>query len=274
VYREPFHGLFCQRPVLKAGSRRHRVRSHPMQAFLTRLKSRLRKMPGYRLALFIYKLAHSLESRNAALLLLRPPRGLYQPYGTTSIDRYPETFQRVRSLLEDSASVRILSFGCSTGEEVFSLRRYFPEARIVGVDINPFNIAVCRFRRYKAGDKRITFAVAGSTEKELNAGYDAIFAMAVFRHGDLNVSPPPLESGHRIRFADFEQSVADLSRALRPGGLLVIQHAMFRFCDTSVAKEFETVFRVNSDKREPLYGRDNCLLPDAEYSDVVFRKIQ
>jgi SAM-dependent methyltransferase len=244
------------------------------QELKKRLKPVLRRVPGFRAARFIYQALHSLESRNAALIQLRPPNGLYQPYGTTSADRYPEIFLEVRSLLQDDASVRILSFGCSTGEEVFSLRRYFPEANIVGLDINPFNIAVCRFRRVKAGDERMTFAVAGSTEAEANASYDAIFAMAVFRHGDLNTSPPPLESGHRIRFADFEQSVADLARALKPGGFLVIQHAMFRFCDTRAAKEFETVFRVNFDKWEPLYGRDDCLLPDAKNPDAVFRKIQ
>jgi SAM-dependent methyltransferase len=244
------------------------------QELKKRLKPVLRRVPGFRVARFIYQALHSLESRNAALLLLRPPQGLYQPYGTTSIDRYPEIFLEVRKLVEGGASVRILSFGCSTGEEVFSLRRYFPEANIVGLDINPFNIAVCRFRRLKAGDKKIAFAVAGSADGEENASYDAIFAMAVFRHGDLNTSPPPLESGHRIRFADFEQSVADLARVLKPGGLLVIQHAMFRFCDTRVAKEFETVFKVNFDKWEPLYGRNDCLLPDEKYPDVVFRKIQ
>lgn len=245
-----------------------------MRAFIIRVRPFLRKVPGYRIALFIYKLVRSQESRNAALLLLRPPKGLYQPYGTTSADRYPDIFLAVRKLLEGDASVRILSFGCATGEEVFSLRRYFPEANIAGLDINPLNIAVCRFRRLKAGDKKMTFAVAGSTEGEASASYDAIFAMAVFRHGDLNISPPPPESGHRIRFAAFEQSVADLARALKPGGLLVIQHAMFRFGDTHTAKEFETVYSVKLDNREPLYGRDNCLLPDEEYPDVVFRKLK
>jgi SAM-dependent methyltransferase len=245
-----------------------------MRAFIIQVKPFLRRAPGYRIARFLYNLLQGVESRNAALLLLRPPQGLYQPYGTTSADRYPEIFLEVRKLVEDGASVRLLSFGCSTGEEVFSLRRYFPEANIVGLDINPLNIAVCRFRRCKAGDKRVTFAVAGSTDGEASASYDAIFAMAVFRHGDLNISPPPPESCHRIRFAEFDQSAADLARVLKPGGLLIIEHAMFRFCDTRAAKDFETVFRVKLDKLNPLYGRDDCLLPHAEYPDVVFRKLK
>ncbi len=245
-----------------------------MRAFIIRWKPFLRKVPGHRAALFLYKLVHGQESRNAALLLLRPPKGLYQPYGTTSADRYPDIFLAVHKLLEGVVSARILSFGCATGEEVFSLRRYFPDAYIAGLDINPWNIAVCRFRHLRAGDKKITFAVAGSMKGEASASYDAIFAMAIFRHGDLNISPPPPESGHRIRFAEFEQSVADLARTLKPGGLLVIQHAMFRFGDTRTAKEFETLYSAKLDQREPLYGRDDCLLPDAEYPDVVFRKLK
>lgn len=245
-----------------------------MPALMKRLKSRLRNVPGYGAVRFAWRLVKSVESRNEALLSLRPPKGLYQPYGATSADRYPGVFLAVRKLLEDGPGVRILSFGCSTGEEVFSLRRYFPQATIAGLDINPFNIAVCRFRRFKAGDKKMAFAVAGSTDGETSAIYDALFAMAVFRHGDLNTSPPPQKCSHLLRFADFEKSVTDLARILKPGGLLAIQYAMFRFCDTRAARDFETVLRVDLDKWDPLYGSDDALLPGAQYPDVVFRKIR
>lgn len=238
-----------------------------------RLKARLRKLPGFRIARFFYNLVRNVESRNSTLLLLRPPEELYQPYGTTSTDRYPEIFKLVREQVGDGPRVRILSFGCSTGEEVFSLRRYFPEAAIVGYDINPFNIAICRRQQRKVGDDRLNFAVAGSTASEADAKFDAIFAMAVFRHGDLNSSPPPSRCDHRICFADFERSVSDFARTLKPGGLLVMQYAMFRFADTSVAPGFEAAFRLEPAGNFPLYGIDNCVLSVEDYPEVVFRKL-
>ncbi len=180
----------------------------------------------------------------------------------------------MREQVGDGDTVRILSFGCSTGEEVFSLRRYFPKATIVGLDIHPLNIAVCRLRRLRSGDDWMHFGVAGSATGEADASYDAVFAMAVFRHGDLNISPPPPKCGHRIRFADFERSVTDLARVLKPGGQLAIQHAMFRFADTPVASRFETSLTLKPDDRGPVYGIDNCLLPDANDPNVVFRKIR
>jgi hypothetical protein len=63
-----------------------------LQALKRRLKPWLRRVPGFRAARFIYRLVHSQESRNVTLMLLRPPHGLFQPYGSTSHDRYPEIF--------------------------------------------------------------------------------------------------------------------------------------------------------------------------------------
>jgi SAM-dependent methyltransferase len=232
----------------------------------------LKKLPAYRYARAIPDLFKGRESRNAALLLLFRPRGLYQPFGTTSEDRYPAIFALARERVEDGPDVRILSFGCATGEEVFSLRRYFPLAAIQGIDISPRNIAVCRRRLAEGADKRIAFAVASSAAGELAASYDAIFAMAVFRHGDLNVPSPPARCDDCIRFADFEQSVTDLTRVLKPGGLLAIQHAMFRFSDTRAASGFDTLLSAGPDENWPIYSMDNNLLPGPEETGMVFKK--
>jgi SAM-dependent methyltransferase len=238
-----------------------------------RLKLALRKVPGFRAARFVYRVLNGMESRNAALIQLHPPEGLFQPYGTTSNNRYPETFHLVHKQIGDGVDVRLLSFGCATGEEVFDLRRHFPMATIVGLDINRHNIAVCQKRLRRINDTRLIFTQAASTADEAGASYDAIFAMAVFRHGDLNVSPPPARCDHRLRFADFEKSVNDLSRCLKPGGLLAIHHAMFRFGDTSVATQFAPVTCGNQFIDGPLYDRENCSLPEGRYPHVVFRKL-
>lgn len=238
-----------------------------------RLKPALRKVPGFRAARLVYRVFNGTESRYAALLQLRSPEGLFQPYGTTSEDRYPEIFHLVREQIGDAADVCLLSFGCATGEEVFELRRLFPKAAIVGIDISRHNIAICQKRLRRVKDTRLNFIQAASTTQEIDVSYDAIFAMAIFRHGDLNVAPPPARCDHRLHFADFEQSIADLARCIKPGGLLIIHHAMFRFGDTSVAMQFVPVDCADQFIEGPLYDRENCILPAGRYPHVVFRKL-
>lgn len=239
---------------------------------LRKLKIRARRLPGYWIARLFYHSLRSAKSRREMLLLLRPPQNLFQPFADTEIDRYPLIFRMVREQIGDGADRLILSFGCASGEEVFSLRRYFPQAAITGIDINPRNIALCRARQRHLGDQRMAFVVAGTTAAEASARYDAIFAMAVFRHGDLNVNPPLPRCDHRIRFADFERTVSDLARCLKPGGLLAIRWAQFRFNDTTVADGFTTVMTETDDSGTPLYGRGDLLLESAGCHEVVFRK--
>lgn len=199
--------------------------------------------------------------------------GLFQPFGTTHEDRYPRIFAGVRDLLGGRTGLRILSFGCATGEEVFTLRRYFPDADTKGVDINADSIGAARRRLAAEPDPRIEFAEGSSAVAEAPASYDAIFCMAVLRDGRLGSAPPRCD--HLLRFADFERIVEEFARALKPGGLLAIRHSNFRFSDAPVARDFETVLSVpfqSGARSTPLYGPDNRLIPDAVYEDCAFAK--
>ena len=79
-------------------------------------------------------------------------RQIHQTAPYTWLDRYPELFDLAARLAPDAR--RILSFGCSTGEELVSLRRRFPEAEIVGAEINP-RIARRSARSLTAADPRM-----------------------------------------------------------------------------------------------------------------------
>ncbi len=139
---------------------------------------------------FMVQVLRGGERRSSALLMRRRPQGLFQPYGTTREDRYPELFQSIHQVLADTAQTRLLSFGCSTGEEVFSLARYFRQAHIRGVDIDTGRIGRCRARWLREGrEPRLSFACAGDVALEPTASYDLVMAMAVFRHGALGGAP-------------------------------------------------------------------------------------
>ncbi|MBD9413825.1 class I SAM-dependent methyltransferase [Pseudomonas sp. PDM16] len=212
------------------------------------------------------------DRRRTVLLMWRRPRGLFQPYGTTQENRYPGLFRLLRQGLDDVPQTRVLSFGCSTGEEVFSLARYFQLARIHGVDVDANRIGACMRRWRREGhDPRLSFACAGDVSQEVAGSYDLVVAMSVFRHGAL--SRTPINCSTWIRFADFDRAIDDLARVLKPGGLLVILHSNFRFGDTGTASQFDCV-RLRSVQISPIYGCDDRLIPGMPGDDGVYRKRQ
>lgn len=60
----------------------------------------------------------------------------------TKPERFPTLFDRAKELYPDAK--RLLSFGCSTGEEAQALAKRFPEAEIVGYDIDHFSVQTAR----------------------------------------------------------------------------------------------------------------------------------
>ena len=228
---------------------------------------------AYRAVRFASNFARSADFRSVMLLRWRDPKNLFQPFSETSLDRYPELFRFARNQIGDSDTHRILSFGCATGEEVFTLRRYFPLATIVGLDINPRSIALARKKLRSTGDGRIGFDVAGSVSKDVGL-FHAIFCMAVFRHGGLEASGLNGRCDHLIRFEDFERTLGELVERLLPGGFLFIEHSNFRFSDTASSSEFEVVFRRSCapDSMTPMFDRANRFMPGTGYGEIGFRR--
>ncbi len=240
------------------------------------LNQKLRKIPG---AIRIVRFLRShLAPRERTLRKIRSsfPGRLLQPSPFTKKDRYPEFFAFVADQLRGNQSPRLMSFGCSTGEEVFSLRDYFPNATITGVDINPQSIAECK-RKLSAmpQETKINFVCAPTLETQPAESYDAIFCMAVLRHGTLEADRPQ-NCESILSFSQVEYTVEDLSRCLTLGGYLSIWNSHFRFSDLGVASDFEVLL---SDERgawanQPLYGRDNEMLIAPPYCEAIFRKRQ
>ncbi|SIT07886.1 class I SAM-dependent methyltransferase [Insolitispirillum peregrinum] len=235
-----------------------------------RVRTWCRYLPGYHALRMLWWWGKGGESRSLALLLLRRPRHLFQPYNTSTANRYPELFAFVRHQVADQPDSRLLSFGCARGEEIVSLRRLFGQAHIDGIDINRRNIAQARQRL--AGDPSVRLHVAGDASVLPAASCDAVFALAVFRHGDLGGVKPAARCDRLIRFQDFEQVVTSLADSLRPGGLLCIRHANFLFSQTAVAQGFEPVLYQPA-CGSPVYGPDNLLMPSPAQVPVVFRKV-
>ena len=205
----------------------------------------------------------------------RPVPGEFQPYYFTRADRYPWLFGFAAERLGARPNLRILSFGCSRGEEVFSLRKYFPAAVLKGIDVNPRNIARCQARLRAENPTNMTFEIAATTQGEAAGSYDAIFCLAVLVNGDLTTSGAQ-RSDPVLYFDAFERIVGDFARCLSPGGLLILHTTNYRFCDTASAPDFDVVYEADPKHLAPdvLFDRNNRLMRGERerYLAVAFQK--
>lgn len=239
---------------------------------MSSLRTGLLAVPPVRSALIGLRELIDPDRRAIARMKRTHARNVLQPWPTTSEDRYPEIFIALDAHLWTIANPRILSFGCSDGSEVRSLRRWFPNARIVGLDPNPAMIRAARAHLTLDPDPDISYVEAASVTALGDMQFDAILAMAVFRHGDLEALEPH-SCADVLPFSRFADTVAELDQRLNPGGWLAIWNAHFRFCDTPIARSYEAR-SLRFTRTNPMvlnYGPDNCRIEGA-YSEAMFRK--
>lgn len=133
--------------------------------------------------------------------------------------RIYSTLGRICTALAKTYSPRLLVFGCSTGEEVASMRDlYFPHSEIVGVEINDNASAIAR-QRFSGDPLTSIIASSGFVGKYSNY-FDIAICSSVLclwpqTQGMKNISKA-------FPFDLVDQVVGSLSESLRPGSLLSI----------------------------------------------------
>jgi hypothetical protein len=155
--------------------------------------------------------------------------GSHQLVDWTAPDRYPEIFAAAATAAPDAR--RILSFGCSTGEECASLAQYFPKAENVGAEINVLSL----LKAMKKRSDRIRFVYSSDRILSRLGGFDVVFCMAVLR------APKKQQRLGNYPFALFEERALFLESLVRPGGLFVIHNSMYRFSDTAHRGSYDRV---------------------------------
>jgi hypothetical protein len=178
------------------------------------------------LAAEMHALATSAAHRQSRWLMLTAPNQIHTWETYTKADRYPDLFRLCVNHFGRIAPARILSFGCSTGEEALTLRKYFPQATIIGTDANGACLAEART---KTSDTRIRFIAPAQLHQE--AAFDAVFCLAVLRNprsrepGRANIaSLYPIER--------FDAKIEELATLLVKNGILVLHNCDYRLEDS------------------------------------------
>lgn len=205
---------------------------------------------------------------------------VYQDSCCTEINRYPEIFERAAALVP---SGNVLSFGCSTGEEVRSLKALNNAWEVHGVETNLKSLMTAR-----QSDPEGIY-VSCVEELPLNA-YDLVFCMSV-----LCRFPPVEDQGPYFLFSDFEKAVSAIDSVVSlNGGLLILWNAQYDFRQTSTALNYEPCSlqlrrgisgfapdecllqkKTPGSGFVPKYSRDGILMTEEQSDDVplAFRKL-
>jgi SAM-dependent methyltransferase len=110
------------------------------------------------------------------------------------------------------AGLRCLDVGCGGGDVTLELaRRVGPSGRVVGVDIDDAKLDLARQEAAAQGIANVEFRALDIRNTGVDAGFDLVYARFLLTH-----------------LADPAGAIAAFGRALRPGGLLIVEDIDFK----------------------------------------------
>jgi hypothetical protein len=127
--------------------------------------------------------------------------------------------------------LKILSFGCSTGEEIVTIRSIFPGADLYGCEIEPVSLEEAIAT---TGHLATIFKSERASIRD-HGPFDLINCASVLC---LN---PPTQIQTLFPAEEFDELLAVLDSALLPGGLLALTNASYRFYDSPLAPYYDPV---------------------------------
>jgi trans-aconitate methyltransferase len=155
--------------------------------------------------------------------------GRFQKANHTQYHRYPEGWQRLCKLIRRPMP-RVLSFGCSTGEECFTALSFFPDAIIIGCEADPVMLRMARLRH---SHPQISYVMPDQLEGM--PPVDAILCNSVLCNHPENSKA---QVNERMTFEAFDLALQTLDKMLLNGGVLMLYNPEYRIEDSSIAGNY------------------------------------
>ncbi|MBE9169396.1 class I SAM-dependent methyltransferase [Pleurocapsales cyanobacterium LEGE 06147] len=118
--------------------------------------------------------------------------------------------QSYHQIVKQQVSIQpqdILDLGCSVGMSTFALQAVYPQAKITGVDLSPYFLAVAKYRSEQYRQQINWLHRAAESTNLPDASFDLVSACLVF---------------HELPQTAAKKVIAEAHRLLRPGGYLTI----------------------------------------------------
>lgn len=178
----------------------------------------------------------------------------------TNYNRYPDIFKEISNITPSTN--KILSFGCSTGEECETLQElYFPNVNIVGLDINKKIINNNNIKKNKY--KNIEYY---SDIKDISGNFDLIVANSV-------MCIWPEQYNNIYKFETFEKTLKVIDSLLNKNGYLCIYNSKYLFCETELFNnKYEKVKTLYNDTGFVTKYHKNNNKIDYKYPFFLFKK--
>lgn len=140
----------------------------------------------------------------------------------TAKNRFPKIFESAKQM--QPSARRVLSFGCSTGEEAQTLAEYFPDAEIVGVDID-YNSVVAARKNNAHKDRVFYHTDLGATGK-----YDVVTCLMVL----FSLEKP-------VPHDKWLEAIRTIDKHTNIGGVVMLYTSDHPFKSADVADNYEAI---------------------------------